>query len=148
MRFEYRKADVADIDILRLKGCFTIDELVVSKYLVEISHRNLDSLAVCFHHEGKPYGVAGSSRQWPGVAQAWALFDNDVDKYPVALFKACQTLLLYAAQKQELHRISFTVRSGYTVGNKFPKSLGFDFEGKMMGYFSDGEDANLYARLF
>ena len=71
-----------------------------------------------------------------------------MDRYPIALYKTCALLLNYAVQKQGLRRVSLTVNASYTKGNRFAQALGFDLEGRMVGYLPDGSDANLYARLF
>lgn len=148
MRFSTYRSTVDDIEGLSVKDCYSIGEVGCSKDLVNLSYGNEDSIAASFGVEGVIYGVAGSYRNWDGVAQGWAIFGKDVDRYPIALTKLCHGLIVYAAKKQNLRRISLTVRNEYTKGNQFAYRLGFDFEGVMRGFLPDGGDANLYARLF
>lgn len=149
MRYKLCPVIPEDADSLSPKACYSVGEVGCIKDMIALSSsRNNDSIAMGFGPEGELWGIAGSYRQWAGSAQIWALFDDRVEKHPLALLKVCVILMNYAVQKQELHRVSLTVRSSYTSGNRFAASLGFDFEGKMYGYLPDAGDANLYARLF
>ena len=109
--------------------------------------KSFDCISMGIGHD-RPLGIVGSYRQWEGSAQIWAVLGEELDRHPIALLKSCIILLNYAVQKQKLRRVSLTVRSDYTKGNRFAHALGFDFEGKMHAYLPDGGDANLYARLF
>lgn len=148
MKFKAQRSLPGDIERLNLKDCFSSAEIENSKMMVDYSRKSDDSLCASFYFEGRLVGVAGSFRQWDGVAQFWALFDEEVDKYPIALTKVCNALILYAVETQKLRRVSLNVISDYTNGNRFARCLGFDFEGRMYGFFQNGKDANLYARLF
>lgn len=149
-RFNFHTPFPDDLDRLSPKGVYSVGELGCTRELVALSQagKNQDCLAMAFGLGGEIYGIAGSYRQWKGAAQLWAVFDDRADRYPLALYKTCCILISYAQQKQELRRVSLTVQSGYTNGNRFAEALGFAFEGRMVGYLPDGSDANLYARLF
>lgn len=150
MRFSFHTPIPSDVDRLAAKEVYSVGELGCVKELVHLSRggKNPDCLAMGFGLHGDLYGIAGSYRQWSGAAQLWALFDDRVNRHPIMLTKTCLILINYAHQKQELRRVSLTVKSSYTSGNRFAEALGFDLEGRMVGYLPDGADANLYARLF
>jgi hypothetical protein len=148
MKFSYFEPAVEDVGKIEAKECFTVGEIGCVKDLVHLSGMNSDSLAVAIGSDKGLHGILGSYRQWEGSAQAWALFDKSMDCYPIALTKACHELIAYAQKKQNLHRLSITVRSDYKKGNLFAKKLGFFFEGQMMKYLPGGIDANMYARIF
>lgn len=150
MRYKFLTPIPSDVDRLNPKSVYALGEIGCVRTLIQMSQggKNPDSIAMGIGPGEEPWGVAGSYRQWDGVAQIWALFDDRLDRHPIALYKSCIILLNYAVQKQNLRRVSLTVRSDYTKGNRFAAALGFDLEGKMVGYLPDGGDANLYARLF
>lgn len=150
MRFNFHTPFPEDLERLSPKGIYSVGELGCASDLISLSRagKNPDCLAMGFGLGGEIYGIAGSYRQWKGAAQLWAVFDHRVDKYPKMLAQTCMILISYAQQKQELRRVSLTVQSSYTKGNRFAQFLGFDLEGRMVGYLPDGSDANLYARLF
>ena len=148
MRFKFFSVVPESLDEIQAKECYSVGELFCAKELLAIGMTNPDSACIGFGVEGRLYGVAGSYKQWAGSSQLWAVFDIESEKYPIALRRACQQLILYTVKKQDLHRVSLTVKSSYTQGNRFAKSLGFDFEGTMRAFLPCASDANLYARLF
>ncbi len=150
MKYRFITPIASDIDRLNPKSIYSMGEVGCVRTLIQMANggKNPDSLALGIGPGDEPWGIAGSYRQWDGVSAIWALFDERLDQHPIALYKSCIILLNYAQQKQQLRRVSLTVRSSYTKGNRFAAALGFDLEGRMQGYLPDGEDANLYARLF
>ena len=149
MRYSFSQAYPEHVDLIKMKDVYSVGELGCVRDLVALSRPGNDqAIAQVFGSPGSVYGIVGSYRQWPGSAQLWGLFDDRVDRYPIALYKTCALLLNYAVQKQGLRRVSLTVNASYTKGNRFAQALGFDLEGRMVGYLPDGSDANLYARLF
>ena len=150
MRFDFFPVKPEDLEELIPKTCYSIGELGCSKDLIALSClQNTDSISMGFGlADGTLLGICGSYRQWEGAAQAWAVFDARVELHPRALYMACEQLIQYAQAKQGLRRLSLTVKSGYTKGNRFASALGFSFEGKLYGYLPGGDDAHLYARLF
>lgn len=95
-----------------------------------------------------PLGVCGAVKQWNGFATIWCIFDEKAEKYPLAVTKAIMALINLTKDKLELRRISFTVRSDYTVGQRFAEVLGLKPEGMLESYLPDGGDVILYARVF
>lgn len=150
MKFKFFRVAPEDLDAIEAKECYSVGELHCAREMVGLSFGNNEtSLALGFGpSNGEILGIAGSYRQWAGSAQLWAVFSPSVDKYPVALLRGCLQLIHYAQYVQKLQRVSLTVKSSYTKGNRFATSLGFSFEGKMQCFLPDASDANLYARLF
>lgn len=149
MKYKLFEVVPEDIDEIVAKDCYSVGELGCCKTLIRLSAMNADSITCGFGEgEGVLHGIAGSYRQWDGVAQLWAVFDKVSCKYPIAFTKICESLIRYAAEKQQLKRVSLTVKADYFQGNNFARVLGFTLEGKMKTYLPDGADANLYARFF
>jgi hypothetical protein len=149
MKYKLFEVEPEDIDEINVKECYSVGELGCCKELIKISKLSADSVCLGFGvEEGTLHGIAGSYRQWSGSAQFWAAMDKNTECCPIAFAKMCEALIQYAATKQELRRGSLTVRANYEQGNKFAKHLKFEFEGLMKRFLPDGEDANLYARIF
>lgn len=149
MKFDFYHPDVDMFYSLKPKQCFGESEIQFLPSLVELGVAgNPDSLVRGFGPNGIVWGLCGSYRLWNGNAQLWAVWNENVDSYPISLTKACLTLVNFAVQKQDLKRVSLTVRCGYNEGNRFAETLGFTLEGTMRHYLPDGADVNLYARLF
>lgn len=149
MRYNFSRVVPSDVDRLEPKVVYSIGEISCVKEMIAMSMLNNDiSIAKGIGPGTDVYGVVGSYRQWPGSGQVWAIFDDRVERHPVAFLKSVIIMLNYAVQKQGLIRVSFTVRKDYTKGNRFAEALGFELEGTMRGYLPDGADANLFARLY
>lgn len=150
MRYELFRPLPEDLDKIEAKDCYSLGEVGCSRTLIDMSWvgKSKDSICLAFAKEGQIHGIAGSYRNWAGSAQAWAVFGARVDEYPIALSKVCHSLINYAVAEQALQRLSLTVRSSYTTGDRFARSLGFTFEGRMRKFLPDGDDANIYSRLF
>lgn len=149
MKHKFFHVAPEDLDHLEAKDCYSVGELHCAKEMVALALKGEDSIALGFGpNVGEIQGIAGSYRQWTGSAQLWAVLSPATEKHPIALRRACIQLVHYAVDKQHLHRVSLTVKSSYAKGIRFAESLGFQFEGKMLRFLPDKEDANLYARLF
>lgn len=157
MRYSFYEVVPESLDEIEAKACYSVGELGCAREMIALSMNGEDSACLGFgvgtfpvgvKEKVRLYGIAGSYRQWKGCAQLWAIFDAESGKHPIALRRACQQLIAYAVARQGLHRVSLTVKSGYTKGNRFAESLGFKLEGKMSAFLPDATDANLYARLF
>ncbi len=141
-----------DLDSIEAKDCYSLGEIYCARQMIDLAvtqNKSPDSIALGIGlRENDLYGIGGSYRQWAGSSQLWAVFSPRVDLHPIALRRACLQFIHYAVDKQQLHRVSLTVKSGYAKGTRFAQSLGFELEGKMKKFLPDGEDANLYARFF
>lgn len=148
MKFDLIKPLVEHVDLINAKTCYGEGERDAIPALIELSYTSNDSQCVSLTIGKKVVGIVGCALQWKGTGVAWAWLDAECDKYPLSLVKITVKLLEYTAREQGLHRISIAVRSNFKAGNRFASQVGFSLEGRMYGYFTDGEDANLYARLF
>ncbi len=156
MRFNFYEVIPESLDQIEAKECYSVGEIGCARDMIALSMNGEDSACLGFgissflkgKEEIRLYGIAGTYRQWKGCSQLWAIFDAESERYPIALRRACLQLIQYAVARQGLHRVSLTVKSGYTKGNRFAESLGFKLEGKMSAFLPDATDANLYARLF
>jgi len=84
----------------------------------------------------------------PGVAYAWLMASELIQRYPLAACAACMEGLAFLAEKQDLHRVQTAIYPAFTKGRIFAEWLGFKFEGVMRRYSPDRRDYYLYAKLF
>lgn len=92
----------------------------------------------------KPAAVIGLVCLWPGVAEAWALTSDRVQERPIEFHKTVRSLLRDHMKQMGLNRVHLTVPSGYAVGNKWAKALGFDAEAVLKSYGPDGSDHTIF----
>lgn len=149
MRFSLVRVLPTALESLSPKDCYSLGEIGCVRDLIQLAAtKNQDSICLGFVEGEKLLGIAGSYRIWDGVSQAWAVFDQGVDAYPIALREVCVSLIEFARARQELRRMSLNVRAGFQKGERFAESLGFEKEGYLSKYLPGGGDAILYARLF
>lgn len=148
MKYSLFSINTNDIRRVNKKAIYNVGEVGCIETMINISFTNPDSLAVGFGpSRDEVHGIAGSFRQWKGVSQLWGLFGKEVDANKIELVRVCRKMIDFARREQELRRVSLTVRSGYTAGDRFAVALGMELEGRMRGFFEDGGDANLFARI-
>lgn len=104
--------------------------------------------ALSFMDGETPVAIFGVFMFIPGVIHLWGLVSDAVRKKPVAFHKVSGDLLNFYQKKHQIRRIQIDVRVSYTEGQRWAESLGFEREGIMRSFGSDGTDYYLYARAF
>lgn len=100
-----------------------------------------------FDDEGNIGVVIGMALLWPGVAATWALTTKYLDLHPVGYTRTAIRLLQNQVEKLKLHRVEMTVKASYFAGQRWAEALGFESEGYMKKYGSDGSDYVMYRRI-
>lgn len=95
----------------------------------------------------RPIGVVGGTLVWPGFAEVWALFSNEINKYPLALTRAAKRFLQFYSISMGIIRFQVTVRCDFPQGVEWVKKLGFKLEGTMPKFGPDGADTFLFGRI-
>jgi hypothetical protein len=86
---------------------------------------------------------SGIVHVWENRAQAWALISGDAGQHFVRIFRAMRSFL----ELQDTRRIEATVDPDFEQGHRLMRMLGFQHEGLMRAYLTDGRDACLYGRV-
>lgn len=94
-------------------------------------------------HDGAPVACFGVVLMWEGRGYCWALLDRDAGPHMLALTRAIRSLIAAAG----LRRIEMAVDASFEAGRRWAGLLGFEPECLARGYFPDGRDAWLYARV-
>lgn len=87
-----------------------------------------------------PVAVFGAYILWPGVAEAWSLFDPKAKRYPIAMSKGAFAFFDIITILNDLHRMQITVKKNDKKAVSWANYLGFVVEGEMKGYGTDNED--------
>lgn len=95
--------------------------------------------------DGQVIGVMGFSQYWRGVGVVSAIFTDDVNKYPLAFYRAVRRRL--DELMTGLHRVEMTVKLDYEQGIRFAEALGFEREGILRKYTADGSDCVMFGRI-
>tara|TARA_R110000744_G_scaffold5959_6_gene21066 strand:+ start:11250 stop:11708 length:459 start_codon:yes stop_codon:yes gene_type:complete len=95
--------------------------------------------------DGRVYGCAGIVPLWPGRALAWSYISIHTTG---SKFLAVHRAVLRRLDACHIRRIEMTVDCDFVQGHRWAELLGFVMEApRMMGYFPNGTDCALYARV-
>ena len=94
-------------------------------------------------HDGRVVGCAGVVELWDNRAMAWALLGAGAGAHFVQIHRAVSGFFKQAKWR----RIEATVDVDFEAAHRWMAMLGFEREGRMRAYASDGRDQDLYARV-
>lgn len=90
--------------------------------------------------------IFGVFIMWPGVAEAWSLFDSKARRYRIAMSKGALAFFDIITILNDLHRVQITVKKNDERAVAWAKFLGFTSEGLMKAYSADKEDYYMMRR--
>lgn len=93
--------------------------------------------------DGMVIACAGVLERWHGRASAWALLSDQAGRHMLELTRAIAAWL----ERSGLRRVETHVDVNFAAAHRWARLLGFEREGTMRAYTSDGRDADLYARV-
>lgn len=100
-------------------------------------------VAYALVHEGDVLGCYGAQAIWAGRAVVWTLLSDQSQRYMLTFHRIAKGFLA----QLPVRRVEAYVASGFEQGVHWVDMLGFEYEGCMRGFFPNGEDAQLYARV-
>jgi len=100
--------------------------------------------AVC---DGRIIGCGGIEILWPGFAEGWCLFVNDIDQYTNSVAKSAKRTLDKLIDEHNLHRVQAPMRADFPAGIRFVQWLGFSQEARLRKYHPDKTDALMFSRV-
>lgn len=105
------------------------------------------SYAVTIYYKGKILLCGGIVHMWPGVGDGWFFFDEDTPEIfkeiPKTFVKGVRSYFNWVP----LQRIQTIVDPEFPTAAKFLRFMGFDNEGIMRKYHSNGNDYYRFALI-
>jgi len=111
-----------------------------------INYQSTVGPAVTAFYHNDPVAIFGCGILWPGVGEAWSLFDEKAKRYPIAMTKCAIAFFDIVEILFNLHRIQITVVSNDDRAIAWAKTLKFVSEGLMKQYSADKEDTFIMRR--
>ena len=93
--------------------------------------------------DGVVMGCYGATLLWDNRAMAWVLLSKHVGKHMRQAVRMANQYL----EALPVARLEAYIRADFNAGHQWARLLGFDPEGLMRCFFSDGQDAYMYARV-
>ncbi|MBR0653294.1 hypothetical protein GXW78_26815 [Roseomonas terrae] len=127
---------------------FTIDARQASLFqgdAFDTLHRLVTGgAAIAARWHGQVIGFGGLAQYWQGRAAAWCFLRSDIPRKAwVPLTRAVRESLAASG----IVRIEADIRHGIEPAHRWARLLGFEHEGKMPHFWSDGATYHRYARL-
>ena len=98
--------------------------------------------------DGEIAGCAGIMIMWPGVGEAWILFNHELaKKHKKDAYEIVLRHLLVIIEEKKLHRVQAHCNTNLPHAVKYLEGLGFKREGTMGKYDEEGNDHYLYAMV-
>ena len=144
---EIRPTQYGDFDKIKAKECYGGDPLLTSRHNNMVHEKAVVMHTIVESSTGGVIGVIGFNKIWDGVVRAWAVFGEDVQKYPIAFHKMVLKLIEHYTFILKIWRIEITVLCGFKQGMKWAEALGFIQEGIMKKFGPNKADFYLYARV-
>ena len=101
--------------------------------------------AYTIYHEEDVVACVGVAKIVSGVSEIWAITGELVAKYPKDFHKICKEIIANAIDKGNLHRLQCTAEVDYDRTIKWLERLGFEREGTLRNYTTDGRDMYIYS---
>jgi RimJ/RimL family protein N-acetyltransferase len=96
----------------------------------------------------KVLGCIGALELWSGRYMAWAYISPLLTPTSYAYWKGINSRIQTFFEALDARRIEAEVDADFAAGHRWMKRLGFICEAeRMSGYFPDGRDASLYAKV-
>jgi RimJ/RimL family protein N-acetyltransferase len=93
---------------------------------------------------GQVVAFAGLTQVWPGRALAWVFLSADFPRGAwVAATRAARAVL----DSVGIRRIEADIADGFAPAGRWAQMLGFQHEGRMRAYWTDGSDYHRWARV-
>lgn len=97
--------------------------------------------------DGIPVCCAGLALQEWHKAEAWALFSSEFKKHKLFIYRFVKAGLDASFHENKLVRVQATIDPQYPENVKWIEKLGFEYEGRLRRFGSEGQDMLMYARL-
>ena len=81
------------------------------------------------------------------AGDAWTLFADSYQKYPIACFKACKYVIDKISKEHNLRRVQAIVQTELNGGQRFAERLGFKKEGILQSFGPNGEDFVILGKI-
>ena len=116
-------------------------------FLFAQRHERLGVGYTVYYNATVPVACGGIDLMWDHVGEAWMLLSPYVNLYRVAVTRAVRNRLAYLTSRMELNRVQAVIRVTDKPSIRYIEMLGFEKEGILRQYGTDGTDYYMYGRV-
>lgn len=144
-KFEVLEYSLGDCSKITPRGFYNTGENFVLK--TDTMYKSGQALMWTIKLNGEIVAVLGLTLIYSGVAEAWSLTSELVNKCPKSYFKAVKHLLEATQKELNIHRFQMHIRSELFYLHRWAKKIGFKPEGELKKFGPDKSDHHIYARV-
>lgn len=142
MRVKIKDFEVIDLDKFDCRDDFPNLKETME---ININDSARDTLTIMYGDE--VMFLAGVRYLRDGVAEAWMLGSDLVEKHKLPFYRTVKGLIEFCFHKLDIHRLQISVEADWKSGTKWATNLGFNYEGLAVAYSSDKKDHHIFARV-
>lgn len=142
----FRKTKVEDLDLIDLHPVFDGDPHCVQTAKNYVRAPNSIAYTL-LSPTGQPIAVAGGFFLYGKVMEIWTIVDKSVIKIPKYYSKAMKFLLEKMFSVLKVDRMQVHIKASEKWALSWAKFLGFEKEGLLRKYGSEGVDYYLFAKV-
>lgn len=140
-----------DFELSHLDGFESMYPFEDLRATMAVNLFNPERIMISLLAEGSLVSILGMNNKAPGVGDIWNIRGKLVLEHKLDFYRAVKTIINdYIFGFLGYHRLEITVEAEDAPLNKWAKSLGFKFEGRLGSYLLIDDaytDHNLYAKV-
>lgn len=134
-QFEVGHADVA-------LGSMSVPHL--SFYVAQM---RVSGLSWSAEIDGRIVASAGLIPLWAGVAEAWMISGDEIDRHAIKIARTLRTKLEDIMWQRSIHRAQANIHCRFARAIRLAGWLGFENEGRMTRFGVEGDDYYRFAKV-
>ena len=119
----------------------------IPRYIDYVWDNAVDGYSWAGIARGRVIAAFGLRFYWEGVAEAWMLPGEGIEKNAISVVRATRHLFDIAIEENRLRRVQIAVKVENDTAYKFAKAVGFGVESVMRKFGPEGSDYYLMARF-
>ena len=123
------------------------DEELVPNFSYFVQQLRVEGMSWSAEVDGKIVASAGLIPLWAGVAEAWMIAGNEVDRHTIKVGRQIRTMLDDVMWHRSIYRAQANIHCRFERAIRLAEWLGFENEGLMRRFGVEGADYFRYAKV-
>lgn len=125
----------------------TLGEAPVPNFHHYLAQMRVEGMSWSAEVDGLVVASAGLVPLWAGVAEAWMISGDEVDRHAIKIARTLRTMLEDTMWQRSIHRAQANIHSRFERALRLAEWLGFENEGLMRRFGVEGDDYFRFAKV-
>lgn len=113
-----------------------------------VAQMRVEGLSWSAEIDGKVVASAGLVPLWPGVAEAWMIPSDKVDRHRIKVARQIRVMFEDVMRRRGIYRAQANLHHNFEKAIRLAEWLGFENEGLMRRFGVEGGDYYRFAKVF